>query len=132
MTKITLSKMMRKLQALELGKREEEVPEPSCLTSLKIIKSLGIPLCMVRKGVGIDALHETKANERYLSDYFDKLEDVIQRFHISEESLLSNPQVHLAVTMTCEYLESCETLSAAKRKRDEQEKEKKEKIQEWC
>ena len=68
---------MRKLRALELGKREEEVPEPSRPTSLKIIKSLGIPLRMVRKGVGIDALRETKANERYLSDYFDKLEDVI-------------------------------------------------------
>ena len=83
------------------------------LDALKML-NLSRSICHFFRHVGVEPFDQ--------SHIFDMIKN-----EKPEESLLSNPQVHLAVTMTCEYLESCETLSAAKRKYDEQEKEKRKK-----
>ena len=69
---------MTSLHAHEHGKSPDAVTAPTRPTVKKIFHEMCIPLRSLQQGVGVDKLRETKANETYLCDYFDKVEDVIQ------------------------------------------------------
>ena len=74
----TLKVIMQRLAAKERGKKVEEVNPLSNKTIVKIVKEIEIPKRTVHESVAVDAMRASKANEKYLGNYFDVLESVCQ------------------------------------------------------
>jgi hypothetical protein len=75
------------LHANEQGIGEEDSPVPDKNTIRKYLTKLDIPIKTAREGPGVDALRESKATNKYLGDYFDKLEEVCQKFQIKAKNM---------------------------------------------
>jgi hypothetical protein len=53
---------------------------PPCDNTVRgLLQKLKLPWKKVQEGPSINALHESKANETYLCDYFEKLEDLFKK-----------------------------------------------------
>jgi len=87
----TIVKSIIKLKKRELNKNEVE--PPSAPTVRKIVKTLGIPVRTLQKGVSIDACRESKANSKYLGDYFAKLQSLLLVYQISPQNIFNADEV---------------------------------------
>jgi hypothetical protein len=76
-----------KLHANEKNLLLSEVQRPTSKTIKKYIGLLPISLRSIRESISVDALRESKATSKYLCDYFDKLEDVLQKFKIQPKNM---------------------------------------------
>ena len=91
-----ISKLTVKETILDLKRKETSQSEPdppSKPTVRKIIKDLEIPIHSLRKGVSIDACQESKANELYLGDFFEKLEYLLQHYQVSVKNIFNSDEV---------------------------------------
>lgn len=92
----TLTNAVWNLKKTECKNLEVDPPSPPTLR--KIIKSQGIPVHTLRKGVSVDACRKSKATERYLGDYFEKLREVIQQYQIPASNIFNTDEVGVQMT----------------------------------
>ena len=72
---------------LALSEEGKEIEEPSDQYMYDLMKKLGIRKRKIRSCPSVDALRQSKANELYLGDYFDKLESVINTYRIKPNNM---------------------------------------------
>ena len=108
-SKATVQEAIHNLKKRENSSSE---PEPPCKKTVrKIIKELQIPVRSLQKGVSIDACHGTKANEQYLGDYFEKLENHLQKYQVSASNIFNCDEVGVQMSQFgFQFLSSCETI----------------------
>jgi hypothetical protein len=87
LSKESVIEAMMKLHANEKNLLLSEVQRPTSKTIKKYIGLLPISLRSIRESISVDALRESKATSKYLCDYFDKLEDVLQKFKIQPKNM---------------------------------------------
>ena len=76
-----------KLKERELNCPVSDVPKPSRTTIFEIRKALGIPVRSARKVTSLDMVRGPKTNWKYLSHYFDKLEEFIKRYRVEAKHM---------------------------------------------
>lgn len=75
------------------------------------MKSLQIPIHSLWKGATVDACQETKANEQYLGDYFDKIESILQKYQVSARNIFNCDEVGVQMSdLGFQFLSSHETV----------------------
>ena len=83
-----LQKWICRAKAMELGESDiSKVNLPSPNTVSKIRKQLHIPVRSIRSCTSADKIRQTKAKSEYLDDYFNTLEETVQKYKISEKNM---------------------------------------------
>lgn len=54
---------------------------------------MGIPRRTLREGVGVDVLRQTKTIKKFLGDYFDCLENILQKYKIRTANIWNADKV---------------------------------------
>ena len=109
---VSLASVREAIFSLRIREGGHSDLDPPCHNTIKsIIKKLEIPIHSLRKGVGVDACCETKANKQFLGDYFDKLEALLLKYKVKEKNIFNCDEVGIQMSdLGFKFLTSRETV----------------------